>query len=198
MRTLRSTIVVPALSLLLIGCTSLLPEPAPPPSTIDFGPGDGFATMEPLAHGVVLTRVDAPRWLDDTAIPYRQIHRSPNEVKRYAHHVWAAPPPELLAERVDLMLDARGASTQPHPYRLEMRLTRFEQVFTATDEAYIDARMTASLHPPSGDGAHARHTLRVRIDAEPDVGGAIAGLPQAANRLVRELGEWLTGEVAAQ
>lgn len=197
MRTARSLILLPALCLLLAACGSLLPAPAPAPSMIDFGPGDEPADGDTIPRGVTLARVDAPRWLNDTGILYRQTHRSPNQVERYAHHVWAAPPPELLAEQVERMLDAPGVKSQPPEYRLELRLTRFEQVFTAADEAHIDARMTATLHHRAGEQSSRRQTLQARIDARPGVDGAVAGLPRAAHQLVHDLGEWLAREAVA-
>ncbi len=196
MRTARSLILLPALGLLLVGCASLLPEPAPAPSMVDFGPADAATDREPIPYGIDVARIDAPRWLNDTDILYRQTHRSPNRIERYAHHVWAAPPPELLAEQADRMLDARGAKSQAPEYRLELRLTRFEQVFTAADAAHVDARMTATLRDLTGENPNSRHTLEARIDTRPDVEGAIAGLPQAANQLVDELGTWLAREAA--
>ena len=197
MRTARSLILLPALGLLLVGCASLLPEPAPAPSMVDFGPNDEEVDIAPITHGVTLVRVDAPRWLTDRGILYRQTHHSPNQLERYAHHVWAAPPPELFADQVEHMLTARGAKSQPRAYRLELRLTRFEQVFTAADDAHIDARMTATLHHGAGEPSGRLQTLQVRVETQPTVDGAVTGLPQAARQLVHELGEWLAEESRA-
>ena len=190
MRTRLSILIIIA-SLTLAGCAGLLPEPAPPPAEVDFGPATETTEAEPLPTAVTLTRVQAPSWMQGTAIHYRDADRAPNLLERYANHIWAAPPADLLAEQVEAMLHARAPATNGQRARLELRLTRFEHVLTENNQAHADARVTARLYSP--DGRLQREAdFRTRVDITPDVNGAIEGLPTAAGQLTSELGEWLS------
>lgn len=186
--------------LLAGACGSLLPEPAESPRTIDFGPSPEFAGADRFAGPVALAGIDAPRWLGDNHIHYRRLDTAPNTLARYARHVWAAPPPELLAEHVDAMLRARSPDdTSPADgdrARLELRLTRFEQAFESPERAHVDVRITAVLHRRDG-GRSTQQEFRARVDTSPDVDGAIRGLPAAADTLVHQIGDWLAREVRA-
>ena len=177
-------------ALLLSGCGGLLPEPAEPPRTIDFGPAAERADAADSLRPIELARVDAPRWLGGEAIHYRRVDTDPTTLRQYARHVWAAPPAELLRAEVERMLQANGARDGSPEARLELRLTRFEQVLTGAGEAHVEARMRARLVRRDDGRVHQRE-LGVRIDATPDVDGAVTALPRAAHQLVDELGAWL-------
>jgi cholesterol transport system auxiliary component len=189
MCTRLSALIIMA-SLTLGGCAGILPEPAPPPAEVDFGPATETAAAEPLPAAVTLGRMQAPSWLQGTAIHYRDAASAPNLLERYARHVWAAPPAELLAEQIEAMLQARAPRPNGAPARLELRLNRFEHVLTEDGQAHADARLTARLHDPDG-ALREEASFRARVDVTADINGAIDGLPAAARRLNRDLGEWL-------
>lgn len=187
----RLTLLIITGALVLGGCAGLLPEPAPAPAEVDFGPATEIGDAAALQAPVTLTRMQAPSWLQGTAIHYRDSVHAPNVLERYAHHIWAAPPAELLGEQIEAMLHARAPATNGAPARLELRLTRFEHVLTEDDQAHADARLTARLYSPGGE-LQREANFRTRVDITPDINGAIKGLPTAARQLTSELGEWLS------
>ncbi len=192
MRHLHPLLLLLAASL-ISGCGGLLPEPAESPRVIDLGPGSDPNDDAEAIAAITLARVDAPRWLDDTAIHYRRLDHDPNTLERYAQHVWAAPPAELIAAEAEAMLRARGGRDGPPQARLELRLTRFEQVFESAEAAYVDARVSAVLIP-RGNGATRQREFRARLDTRADVDGAVDALPRAAHEIIGDMGDWLARE----
>jgi len=172
-------------------CT-VLPEAAPPPARMDFGPPPASA---PGAPTVELRGVTAPDWLQTTEIAYRMLHQAPHERRTYARHTWLAPPTALLAERLRAKLEAEGASGggaasgngPGASTALRLELTRFEQVFESPGEAVAVVRLRATRFDGNGP---VRRTFTSRRATAPDVQGAIEGLSAAADAVLEELLRW--------
>lgn len=175
---------------LLGGCAGLWPEGAEPPRMVDFGPEADYGSEPPLQRPVRLARVHAPSWLEGNEIHYRDLSRQPHLLSSYGRHVWLAAPTELLGEEIDALLEARAADDRAGA-RLEIRLTRFEQVIEDQENAHVRARMTAVLER---DGERRRQVFTEQRAVTPDISGAREGLPQAGRALVRQLGDWLAEE----
>lgn len=189
MRTRRIALLPGLLALLFLsGCAGLWPETAEPPRKLDFGPHADDASEPAIDFPVRLARVHAPSWLEQEEIYYRDLSSQPNRLASYGRHVWLAAVPELLGEEVDGMLAARSDSRSGATGRLELRLTRFEQVLEDEDEAHVRAHMTAVLER---DGERHKQVFTVREEVAADVTGAREGLPKAGRALVGQLGDWL-------
>ncbi|MBN1240296.1 MAG: membrane integrity-associated transporter subunit PqiC [Gammaproteobacteria bacterium] len=189
---MRSVLLIGLLTGLLTvgGCASgLLPEPAPPPATFDFGPlPDAAPAALPLR--VRLEAVTAPSWLDGLDIYYRRLDEQAGALRPYARNQWIAPAPELLAQRLRHRLAQAAADAPPERTAdLEIELLSFEHVFTGPDDAYVLARLRASLE--GSDGGLLRREFEARRPADASVRGATQELPLAADELIRDVVGWL-------
>lgn len=185
----RHALRLPAvlLSLWISGCASLLPAPQPAPSRFDLGPWPATELVAPELAGVSLKSLQAPSWLQIEQIAYRQLHVRPEALRHYAVHAWVAAPAELLRFRLEQLLAADAESARP--WRLEVELLRFEQVFLSADDAEATIMLRASLRK-RGDDAIAQRSFRAATAVSADVDGAIEGLPKVADTALRELVAW--------
>ncbi len=194
MKRLLSRTLLPALVLglaMTTGCTGLWPEAPESPRKIDFGPAKDYPSEPAFGAQVRLARVGAPSWLQEEEIHYRRMGNDPHLLESYGRHVWLAPPGELLAERVDDMIDARSVDHGGETARLELRLRRFEQVIDEDEDAYVIASFKAVLEH---GGERRSRVFSERLETSADIRGARTGLPELAEELVRELGDWLAEE----
>jgi len=184
---LHTVVLTALLSLGLGGCSTLLPEPEPAPNRFDLGP---FLEPGPINAGLAglrLKSLRAPSWLNVEQIRYRQLHRRPEAVQHYAAHVWNAPPPEMLAVRLEQMLAVDGDATER--WHLEVEILSFEQVFTSASDARASILLRAALSQRGGDRVQQR-SFSAKVPVTADVDGAIEGLPKVADRVLRELLVW--------
>jgi hypothetical protein len=183
--------VVALLCLSISACPNLVPEPGPPPRSFDFGPLPA-AEPAPLPFAVGLGTVSAPSWLQGPDILYRRVHEQPGAIRPYAQNAWIAAPGELLAQRLRHML----ATAAPEERRgremlLRLEILAFEQVFERADAAHVVVHAVAMLDGLDRDPLE--RSFLLRRAATPDVEGATRELPQAADDLIREVGDWLRG-----
>ncbi|MCC5873409.1 MAG: membrane integrity-associated transporter subunit PqiC [Gammaproteobacteria bacterium] len=189
-RALRLLTALPTLLLMLWlgGCTALLPEPEPAPSRFDLGPWSEPAPIDADLAGVRVQSLRAASWLNVAQISYRQLHRRPEAVHHYAAHAWIAPPPEMLAVRLEQMLASDGDARER--WRLEVELLSFEQVFTSSQDARATIMLRASLRERGGDDRIHQRSFIATEPVTADVDGAIEGLPKVADAALRELVAW--------
>lgn len=184
-------------TLLLAGCGSLLPKPAPLPALHDFGPPPAAV---PAALGVLVTTdVTAPAWLDGTEIHYRLNHADATRLRAYADNRWVAPPAELLQARLRVEFGNAAINAGAPVYRLSVRLLDLEQVFLQTQSAETRLRVVAELQNASTGTVIARRVFDLTQVADPDVGGAVQGASRAAQALIADLVQWVrtTASVSA-
>lgn len=196
MRKLRRLAPVAlALPVLAAGCLSqVLPEPAPPPVTFDFGPPPDTPSAA-LPAPFRLDAVTAPSWLRSPNIYYRRLDEQRTALVPYAQNVWIASAAELFAERLASRLARAGAEQASEPLALELELESFEHVYTAPDRAYVVARLRAAYR--GRDGQTRERVLEVRRPAAATVDGATAELPRAADDLLDAVLGWLREAVPA-
>lgn len=173
------------LMILLSACGSLLPQPPPPPALHDFGPIP--TDISAMSAKVVLADVEAPAWLARNEIHYRLLYSDATQLHSYAGHRWVAPPAELCAARLRELL---GTSASTPDYSLRVKLSSFEQDFSAPDKAYVSLTLTAELHSMASGQLLAVHEFHVTAPATPNVQGAIGGLSALANRTLTEVTVW--------
>ena len=131
--------------------------------------------------------VDAPSWLWDDRIRYRQLYASSTRVGFYALDLWIAPPPELFEQ----LLLAYGKTRN---YSLIVRLQDFEQQFDAPDRARVMLRFSVDAY--SGDNHRkvgAREFYLERPVATPDAAGAVNGFALLARQAAHNIQNWLAG-----
>ena len=188
----RHPALILLLALLLSGCTDWLQGQRPPPQT----PHDLGWLPPPSAielREVPLLAVDAPPWLNDLAVRYRQSGTDETALHSYPDDQWLAAPRELLLDRLQqTLLAAHPAAADPQSprYRLEVRLLRFEQEYTGPSATAVVA-LQAVLKEPRGRRQWASPLLEGRVASATGPAGAVRGLGQATDQAIGRLLAWL-------
>ncbi|MGB5147730.1 MAG: ABC-type transport auxiliary lipoprotein family protein [Porticoccaceae bacterium] len=187
---------LPALMLSLLAFTlaacHLMPERPPAPVLHDLGtaPSAGLAlTWRPQLQ------VTAPPWLDGGAVHYR-LPDGATQLAAYRGHRWVAPPSQLLAQRLQLLLAPPAPAA---PVRMvEIDLQGFEQRFQAAGgaEAALAARVTLLERRGGPVIASRDFTLAVPC-ASADVDGGVAAMAAGMATLALDIGQWLTSAATA-
>ena len=187
---------LPALMLALLAFTlaacHLMPERPPAPVLHDLGTAP--------STGLVLTwrpqlQVTAPPWLDGGAVHYR-LPDGATQLAAYRGHRWVAPPSQLLAQRLQLLLAPPAPAA---PVRLvEIDLQDFEQRFQAAGgaEAALAARVTL-LERRGGPVIASRDFALAVPCASADVDGGVAAMAAGMATLALDIGQWLTSAATA-
>ena len=168
------------LALLLMTACSLTPKQ---PALHDFGYPVSISTDKTQST----ISVDAPTWLWDNRIRYRQLYVSRTRVGFYALDLWLAPPPELFEQS----LIAAGNTGN---YSLLIRLQDFEQQFDAPGKSKVVLRFSATAY--SGDpkkNVSSREFYLERPAATPDAAGAVGGFSALTRQAADKLQGWLAG-----
>jgi cholesterol transport system auxiliary component len=181
------------LALLLGACGSLLPAPPPAPALYDFGPLPAVTASTP--GEVALADVSAPAWYARSEIHYRLLYSDPTQLRSYADHRWVAPPAELCAARLRLLLGAPAAEPR---YTLRLRLESFEQDFSAANQASVSMVLTAELFDTTSGQRLAVRQFRASAPAQASVQGAVTGLSALANQTLVQAADWAQREVRAR
>lgn len=181
------------LPMLWLGGCSVLPPQQPPARVHDFGPPPGNAS--PSATRVQPTvNASAPDWLDSDAILYRFLFHDPTQLRRYSRNRWAAPPAQLVAQRVRLDLEKTSGAAAGGA--LTLQLQRFEQVFTQAHQAHAVVRVLATLHDADGRPRASRVFRVTRPCATADVDGGVRALSAAAGAAASEIASWAASSPA--
>lgn len=183
-------------SLLLTGCGSLLPKPAPLPALHDFGLSVARAPASADTF-LVTADVTTPAWLDGTGIYYRLTHADATRLRTYADNRWLAPPAELLQARLQTAFGntAPGADLSGRAYRLRVHLLGLEQVFAEPQSARTQLHVIAELQDLSSGATLAQREFDITQAAAPDVTGAVQGAAQAVDSLVADLLQWVRDNI---
>ncbi len=197
--------IVPALvaAALLGGCA--LPPRAAAPQLYDLGPPAAVppaaatttATAATAARPVLAVQVQAAVALQGTALHYRLAYADPRQLHAYSQSRWAAPPAELLAQRLRAGLSAQAllapqaeAATQ----LLHVELQEFSQQYTAPQASHALLRLRAALLQRTPQGLRLlaqRELVQQQPAAHPDAAAGVQALGAAADAAVAELVRWL-------
>lgn len=159
------------------------------------------ATQTPShSNGATLriARIEMPAWLQDTGLYYRLAYRHDNVVAAYANSDWAAPPADMLEQRLRSALagsDWRAVvgpgSNAQADFTLYLRLDDFSQVFTAPAQSFGVLDATATVVAASDDVVAQRH-FHVRVAApSADAAGGVKALDAASRDFARQVRDWL-------
>ena len=181
----------------LAGC-SLGPQMKEPPASYDFGPPRGQAAAAGIAATLMLPEATAPPWLDGPGIVYRLNYENAARPQVYALSRWAAPPAQLLTQRLRSRFAAAaaggivtGADGARADYALRLELEDFSQSFDAPNASRVAVRARASLVNLATRTLVAQRLFaRERPAPSPDARGAVAALGTAGDDLIEELLAW--------
>ena len=179
--SVRCRALLLALLVGLVACSS----PQPAPAVFDFGPRP--TTPAPRAQ-LQLLDVTAPPWLAGSGLAYRLEYRDPFRREVYRDSRWAAPPADLLAERlrqraaqVATSLAATGV-----PVQVRVELEDCSQIFSSP----IQSRVVLRLRAWRGDQASPKVFEVSEAAPSPDAAGAVQGLSRAADALIDQVLAW--------
>jgi len=195
---------------LLAGC-SALPDKPVRANLYDFGPGS--LTAEPTTRQAPLPALaiddisTSGGALDNQAVLYRLTYQNAQELRPYTLARWAAPPAQLVHQRLREQLgqrrsifDARGglalnrSQNAVLPLLLRLDLEEFSQVFTAAEASVGLIRLRATLIEQafSGEKLIAQRSILVQRPApSADAQGGVQALRQATDAAIEEIDLWL-------
>lgn len=180
------------LALALAGC-NVMGKVGAAPALYDLGIDDGSVPAGAAAHGPVALAFDAVPALDGDGMIWRV--SSGDSPRIYTRSRWSVPPADLvrqrLAERLARLGPVLPGNTAGLP-RLQVTLTRFEQVFSA-DGATSTGQVALQAVLLRADGRVIGQKLVRRSVAATaqDAGGGARALRQATDEAADELAAWL-------
>ena len=162
--------------LIITGC-SISPRQ---PALHDFGLPESISTYK----GKPTITVDAPTWLWDNRIRYRQLYASPTRVGFYALDLWIAPPPELF-EQLLISIGKTGN------YSLVVWLHDFEQQFVAPERSRVVLRFSVEAYAKDNNKIGSQEFYLERLTATPDAAGAVSGFDKLTRQAADRIQGWL-------
>lgn len=201
-----------ALAALLAGCSSLPSKPVQR-TLYDFGPSGAATSLSTQAMGraaLVLPDIEANGALDSTALLYRLAYSDAHAMQPYAYARWSAPTPQLLAQRLRVVLGRdrpvldpaeatslvrRGgkAAIEPPPV-LRIELQEFDQVFDSPTQSrgVLRLRCTLLQDTTAGERLVAQRTFEAERPApSADASGGVRALTAAVDAVGQDIGAWL-------
>jgi cholesterol transport system auxiliary component len=205
---LQSVALAALTAAVLAGCGALPDKPSRP-STYDFGPGlaapqpaNRMAPLPPLA----LAEIEAPAFLDGSAMYYRLGYADAQQLRPYAQARWSMSPTHLvmgqlretLGQRRALLAAGEGPAVNrvesqlPHVLRVE--LEEFSQLFQSptASTGLIRLRATLVSVTPGGEKLLSQRNVVVQRPAPTaDAPGGAQALAAATRAAVDEIAQWL-------
>jgi cholesterol transport system auxiliary component len=156
-----------------------------------------------LQASLLVAEATAPAWLDSTAIQYRLAYDDLAQSHAYARHRWAAPPANLLTQRIRNLIastsDGSVVSTADGARAdriLRIELGEFTQVFDTPDQSRVVVRFRASLIDRATRSVIAQRSFSSEQPApSPNAKGAVRSLTDSSDKLIAALIGWLAEEI---
>ena len=176
------------------------------PSRYDLDASAPHADAGPRLNATIaVAPIQAPSWLSTTALIYRLDYETPANRSAYARSEWAAPPSELLTQRLRERLSAAndGFTLDRLPkatdgYQLRVTLENFIQTLQSPHESRCLVTLNATL-VRRGDQVIGQRTFRTSsVAPSADARGAVAGLIDATDSNFAEIVTWLRMTLTAQ
>jgi len=132
--------------------------------------------------------VQAPSWLDTTAMHYRLAYADASRRDSYSESRWVAPPGQLL----ESALNRRIGASLSMGCRVALEVDEWVQQFDSPQSSRTRLQVRAALLPAHGDGALARQVFNVDAPASSaDASGGVKAASTTVTALAGELGGWL-------
>lgn len=183
----------------LAGC-SIGPASRDAVATYDFGPEPSRAAGNParIPGTLLLPPATAPVWMDSTGLVYRLAYQDGSRHQSYATTRWAAPPAQLLTQRLGSLLaaDSEGGVAMAGDgvradYALRIEMLDFSQVFDATDRSRAVVQARATLVDLQKRSVLAQRTFSAERPASPaNAEGGARALAAGADAMVAEIVSW--------
>jgi cholesterol transport system auxiliary component len=173
---------------LLTGCA--LTPAVPTRSVYDLGP---VAAPAPAGGAVAwrIADVTASPSAAGEGIAYRLTFQQAQRLDHYRDSLWAAPPAELLTQRLREQLVSPVTCHGRAPALLTVQLDAFEQVFSSATQSQAVMRVQTTLWPAApGATATQQHWRLERPATTPDAAGAVRALSQAVDDWLPQLAAW--------
>lgn len=188
-----------ALTLALAAC-SAIPQPPEQPATWDLGaPPPAPQSTAPRRAALALGHIRATPALESSAIHYRLLYGAEGDLqpRPYAHSRWAAPVPQLLAQRLQQILSASrpvldAAGGRLAAMNLNLTLDEFAQHFASESESSGVIHLRATLMGGQPRRLIAQRAFHASHRAPtPDAPGGVQALREATNDIAAQLDDWL-------
>jgi cholesterol transport system auxiliary component len=181
---LTSALLLGMLTLTISNC-SLLPKQSA--ALHDFGyPYANIPSETDVLSQQSSITVEAPKWLVDSRMRYRQLYAAPTQVRFYSLDRWIAPPSELFEQ----LLNNKGKHW-PNPVFIELQI--FEQQFDSPDKAKVVMHFTATIMHDDKKHHHPKRNFNLQMPCPtPDAKGAVTGFTALTKEVVDKVEAWLT------
>lgn len=174
-----------ALALLVTAGCGSNPQQAEPAA---YDLGTATVVWQPAGLVIGSVVVQAPAWLDTTAVSYRLLYAGDMRRNAYAESRWTAPPADLVEHALSRQTPAAGGGCG-----LRLDIDELVQVFDTPQASRTILDVRASVLAPAGDAVLTRKAFSVARPAPTaDARGAVAGAAAAVQALGAQLGAWLT------
>lgn len=186
---------------LLAGC-AIGPRAREGVANHDFGlPRADKETNPRLQQDLIVADVNAPAWMDNSAIYYRLAYQDPTRPRAYSLSRWVMSPAALLGQRLrasiaranksGVLAPGDGARS---PYTLRLALEEFSQVFDAPERSRAVLRLRASLVRGHEIVAQQNFSLEEPA-ATPNAEGGVRALIAASDAAGEKLVDWLAANM---
>jgi len=195
-RRAAARLLVVTLIALAGGC-GLGPQIKESPVSYDLGSLKSYPRGNPeIDVALLLPDVSAPAWLDNQGIIYRLNYQDAAQTRVYAGSRWAAPPAQLLSQRMRNRFAAAASSIVTAgtgaraDYALQVDLEDFSQAFESESQSRVSMRLRASLIRVAGRTLVAQRTFELEQPAAPNAEGAVKALGATSDAMIERLLEW--------
>lgn len=198
----RRSFLAGSASTLLAAC-SLAPK-AVQPALYDFGIAPPPQAAVKLDSRIALAEVSANAWLQTPAIVYRLAYDDAARLRPYSLSRWAAPPAELVAQRLRFALAqaarngfSMASDGQPIDQLLRVHLEAFEQVVDTPQASRGVARVLARLTSAERRARAQRLFQSEQPCGSVDAAGSVHALITATDALIAQILPWVAAEARA-
>ena len=147
---------------------------------------------------LVLSDVTSPTALDSAALVYRLAYTDVQQLRAYSLARWSMPPAQLVQLRIRNTLGARGpvlgAADGVAPWRLQVELEEFSQVFESPERSAGVVRLRVTLlHKEQWVGQQV-FSASVSATAQDAIGG-VRALAAATDDAVAQMDGWVAQQM---
>lgn len=181
----------------LLSACAIIPKPLTSIQAYDLGTLQNRKGVDRqrLPKNIVLGRITAVPWLLSKNIYYRFLYIHRTQLNQYTRSQWLAPPASLLSERLISTTNNHSNKSALRPndrLQLNLKLLRFEQIFTGPNQSHGLLEIQASLsNLDSGEILRQRIFRLDHSSATPNAAGAVRALSMETNEFIKALIRWL-------
>ncbi|WAW08978.1 PqiC family protein [Oxalobacter vibrioformis] len=186
-----------ACCLFLSGCA--LQSSQPPATLYDLGPSSSMPSDRLLPDDMptlVVFRVNASDWLNNTKMYYRLAHVNDQQTRFYTLSRWNESPPKQFRDRLKSRIVSAGGeiggarAPRAGQLRLIVNIEDFSQYFT--DDSHSEGRIALRVSVLGKDGLVAQKSFLHAVAAStPDAPGGTKALSVATDEVIAEILLWI-------